>query len=246
MAFQGRSVLAIVPARGGSKGIPRKNLARVGDRSLIAHAAATACALEWIDARVLSTDDDEMAKEGERHGLDAPFRRPPEFANDTASAAAAWQHAWLASEEHYGRRFDVALWLQPTTPLRDPADVERTLATMLEGGFDSAATISEIPAHVRPERAMTLGGDGQLGFYVEAGRTHANRQTIPTTWFRNGICYAANRETVVGRGLTIAENAAGVPVEGEVISIDDPIELELANVVWRRLHAGEEEGPGSD
>ena len=75
MAFLGRSVLAVVPARGGSKGIVRKNLCVVGDRSLIGHAATTAVALEWIDARVISTDDDEMAEEGERFGLDAPF--PP-------------------------------------------------------------------------------------------------------------------------------------------------------------------------
>ena len=241
MAFLGRSVLAIVPARGGSKGILRKNLAVVGDRSLIAHAAATAAALDWIDARVCSTDDEEMAKEAESHGLAVPFRRPPELANDTASAADAWRHGWLASEEHFGQQFDVALWLQPTTPLRDPADVERTLKTMLEGGFESAATVSEIPAHVRPERAMTLGETRELGFYVEAGRDHANRQTIPATWFRNGICYAASRKTVVDEHQTIAERAAGVPVEGTVVSIDEDIELELCNVIWRREH-----GQGAD
>ena len=237
MAFQGRSVLAVVPARGGSKGILRKNLAVVGDRSLIAHAAATAVALDWVDARICSTDDDEMAKEAELHGLEAPFRRPAELASDTASAADAWRHAWLASEDHFGKTFDVALWLQPTTPLRDPADVERTLQTMLDGGFESAATVSEIPAHVRPERAMTLGESGDLGFYVEAGRSHANRQTIPATWFRNGICYAASRRTVVDDGQTIAERAAGVPVEGTVVSIDEDIELELANVIWKKQWA---------
>lgn len=241
MAFLGRSVLAIVPARGGSKGILRKNLAVVGDRSLIAHAAATAAALEWIDARICSTDDEEMAKEAESHGLVAPFRRPPELANDTASAADAWRHAWLASEAHFGQQFDVALWLQPTTPLRNPADVELTLATMLEGGFESAATVSEIPAHVRPERAMTLGETGELGFYVEVGRHHANRQTIPATWFRNGICYAASRKTVVDAHQTIAERAVGVPVEGTVISIDEDIDLELCNVIWQKEH-----GQGAD
>jgi CMP-N,N'-diacetyllegionaminic acid synthase len=233
MAFLGRSVLAVVPARGGSKGILRKNLAVVGDRSLIAHSAATAAALDWIDARVCSTDDDEMAKEAELHGLAAPFRRPEALANDTASAADAWRHAWLASEQHFGQQFDVALWLQPTTPLRDPADVERTLRTMIEGGFESAATISEIPAHVRPERAMTLGESGELGFYMEVGRHHANRQTIPATWFRNGVCYAASRKTVVDDHQTIAERAAGVIVEGTVVSIDEDIELQLANVIWR-------------
>ncbi|MCA9510397.1 MAG: acylneuraminate cytidylyltransferase family protein [Myxococcales bacterium] len=242
MAYRGRSVLAIVPARGGSKGIPRKNLAVVGDRSLIAHAAATIAALPWIDASAISTDDDAMAAEGERGGLAAPFRRPPELANDTASAADAWRHAWVASEAHFGRTFDVGLWLQPTTPLRDPRDVERTLAAMVEGGFGSAASVSEIPAHLRPERAMTLGPDGELGFYLPAGRGIANRQEIPATWYRNGVCYAATRETVVELGQTVALRAAGVPVAGTVVSIDEPFDLELCNLLWERARRAGEGG----
>lgn len=238
MAFRGRSVLAIVPARGGSKGIPRKNLARVGDRSLIAHAAATLAELAWIDARVISTDDDEMAAEGERAGLSAPFRRPADLASDTASAADAWRHAWLASEQAFERSFDTALWLQPTTPLRDARDVERTLEVMLDGDFGSAATVSEIPAHLRPERAMTLGPRGELDFYLAAGRGIANRQEIAATWYRNGVCYAALRKTVVDEGQTIAKRAAGVPVAGTVVSIDEPFDLELCNLLWQRARRG--------
>ena len=120
MAWQGRKVLAVVPARGGSKGIPRKNLCKVGGMSLIAHAARTARALDWIDRAVLSTDDEEMADEGRRHGLEVPFLRPAELASDTASGVDVWRHAWLESERHYGCRFDLSVLLQPTTPLRRP------------------------------------------------------------------------------------------------------------------------------
>ena len=234
MAFQGFSVLAVVPARAGSKGIARKNLARVGDRSLIAHCASTVAQLDWIDRAVISTDDEAMAVEGERYGLEAPFRRPAELASDDATAADAWRHAWLASEAAFGGRFELGLWLQPTTPLRDPADVERTLQTLVEGGFDSAATLSPIPAHLRPERAMTLGESGELGFYCKDGRAHANRQTIPETWYRNGVCYAAVRETVVERGNVIGEKPAGVALAAPVVSIDDPADLDLAQAQWKR------------
>ena len=84
---------------------------------------------------------------------------------------------------------------------------------------------------------MTLGEGGELGFYSEAGRGHANRQTIPTTWFPATACATRRRaRRVVDEGQTISEHAAGVPMTGDVISIDDPIELDLANLVWKRLH----------
>jgi len=222
--------LAVVPARAGSKGIARKNLEQVGGHSLIGHCARTIAGLSWIDQAVISTDDDEMAEEAERYGLAAPFRRPRELASDEARAEDAWGHAWRSSERFFGERFDVGLWLQPTTPLRAAADVERTVRTMIDGGFDSAASVSPIPAHLRPERAMTLSRAGVLDFYSEAGRGHANRQSIPVTWYRNGVCYAATRDTVVEHGRVIGDRSAGVPVEGVVVSIDEPFDLEMARV----------------
>ena len=234
MAFQGFRVLAVVPARGGSRGIARKNLAQVGDRSLIAHCGATIAELGFVDRAVISTDDAAMASEGERNGLAAPFLRPAALASDSASADAAWSHAWRASESAFGERYELGLWLQPTTPLRRAADVEATLRVLVDGGFDSAASVSEIPAHLRPERAMTLGASSELGFYSAAGPGHANRQTIPTSWYRNGVCYAARRETVVEQGRVIGEKPAGVPTPGPVISIDEPEDLELARWQWER------------
>lgn len=233
MAFQGLRVLAVVPARGGSKGIARKNLVRVGEHSLIGHCARTIGELNWVDRAVISSDDDAMVAEALRYGLEAPFRRPASLATDEASAEAAWQHAWRSCEEAFGERFDIGLWLQPTTPLRAAADVERTVQTMLDGGFDSAATISPIPAHLRPERAMTFSSAGTLGFFCEQGREHANRQSIPVSWYRNGVCYAALRQTVVERGCVIGEKSAGVPVDGAVVSIDDSVDLEFARAQWQ-------------
>ena len=101
MSWRNRSVLAVVPARGGSKGIPRKNLAQIGGKSLVAHAAGLVAELDWLDGAVLSTDDHEIAEEGVRHGLSVPFLRPPDLATDTARGVDTWRHAWLASEAFY-------------------------------------------------------------------------------------------------------------------------------------------------
>ena len=150
MTWNSLSVLAVVPARGGSKGVPDKNLRKVGGLSLIEHSARTAAALSWIDHTVLSTDDEKIAEEGRSCGLEVPFLRPAEFASDISPMVDAWSHAWLASEEHYGCRFDISLLLQPTTPLRHAEDVERTVRAMVEGGHRAAATVSRVPCHYAP------------------------------------------------------------------------------------------------
>jgi CMP-N,N'-diacetyllegionaminic acid synthase len=233
LAWEELSVLAVVPARGGSKGIPRKNLRQVGGRSLIAWAAETVAALPWLDAAVLSTDDEEMADEGRRVGLDVPFMRPDEFATDVASSVGMWQHAWRKSEEHYGRRFDLSVLLQPTTPLRDPQDVERCLRALVEGGHQAAATVSEVPGHFVYEKCLLADDSGVLRFAAGAAAA-SRRQDAPRYLHRNGLCYVLRREPLLERGLIVEEDCVGVEVEGFIVNIDDPFELELAEFMHAR------------
>jgi CMP-N-acetylneuraminic acid synthetase len=193
MAWEGRTVLAVVPARGGSKGVPRKNIAAIGGRSLIARAADVIEALPWIDAALITTDDPDFADEARRHGLDAPFLRPPELATDTAGAVDVWIHAWLAAEARQGRRFDASLYLQPTSPFRTPAQVEATLSAMMAGGRAAACTVSRVPGHYTPQKILLRDDAGGLSYFAVDGAQHKNRQSIPAYWYRNGYCYAALR-----------------------------------------------------
>lgn len=233
MTWQGLNVLAVIPARGGSKGIPRKNLRQVGGLSLVGRAARVVAGLPWVDQAVLSTDDPQIAEEGRRHGLDVPFLRPAELASDTATGASAWRHAWLASEEHYGRRFELSVLLQPTSPLRRPEEVERTLAAMVEGGHQAATTISKVPGHFAPQKLLTLDESGRVAFYHPEGSRHSNRQSIPDHYYRNGLCYAVRRETLVDRGLIVEEDCLGVVIEHYVANIDEPVELVIAECLLR-------------
>ncbi len=234
MAYSGQSVLAVVPARGGSKSIPRKNLATVGGVSLVGRAGALASSLAWIDEAVISTDDDEILAEAIAHGLDAPFVRPPELASDTAKSVDMWRHAWLASEAHYGRRFDISILLEPTSPLRTAADMERTVATVVDGHHAAAATVSPTPAHFTPHKTLTVDGQGCVGFYLEGGQRFALRQSIPRYYHRNGLCYAARRATLVDHGTILDVDCAAVIIERPLVNIDEPFELELANFLLQR------------
>lgn len=233
MAMEGVSILAVVPARGGSKGIPRKNLRHVCGLSLVGHAARVVAALDWIDLAILSTDDDEIAVEAERHGLAVPFRRPAELSHDTATSVDMWRHAWLSAEAHAGRRFDVSVLLEPTSPLRRPEDVERTVRTLLDSGHAAAATLSRNAAHYTPEKTLILD-DRQIVAPYLAGKAVTIRQFIPPYYHRNGICYATRRETLVDRGQIIEHDCAAVVIDREVVNIDTPFELDLAEWMMTR------------
>jgi CMP-N-acetylneuraminic acid synthetase len=228
------TVLAVVPARGGSKGLPGKNLRQVGGVSLVGRAARLAASLGWIDRAVLSTDDAAIAAEGLRHGIAVPFMRPPELASDTAASADMWRHAWLAAEAHYAMRFDVSLLLEPTSPLRGGADLAATMTALVDGGHRTAATVSPTPAHFTPHKTLTVDAANRLGFYRADGAAYATRQRIPAYFHRNGLCYAATRAALVDAGEIIGDDCAAVVIERPVVNIDDAFELELAEWLLER------------
>ena len=232
MSYKGFKVLAVIPARGGSKGIPHKNLCRIAGTSLVGHAAETARSLDWIDRTIVSTDDEKIAAEGRKYGVAVPFLRPPELASDTARSSDMWQHAWLESEAHFGEQFDISVLLEPTSPLRGPEDIKRTVDTLLDGDCYAAATVSRAPAHFTPHKCLTIDVGGIIGFYHARGRQYSIRQKIPDYYFRNGICYALKRNTLLEKGIIIEENCKAVVIERPVVNIDDMHELEYAEFLF--------------
>jgi CMP-N-acetylneuraminic acid synthetase len=235
MAYRGQTLLALVPARGGSKGIPKKNLRHIGGVSLVGRAGDLLRDMDFVDARVLSTDDSEIAREGKAHGLDVPFMRPADIASDTANSIDVWRHAWLASEAHYGKRFDVSILLEPTSPLRRAQDVTAALDRLLDGNHRTAVTVSRAPAHFTPHKCLTVA-DGRIGFYYSEGAKHSIRQTIPAYYFRNGICYAVRRQAIVEEGAIFGDACAAVVIDRPIVNIDEPLDLELAEFLLERGH----------
>lgn len=231
-------VLAVVPARGGSRGIPRKNLAVVGGASLIARAARVALAAPSVTHAVLSTDDEEMAEEGRRAGLAVPFLRPAELAGDLATGVDAWRHAWLASEEALGLRFERSVLLEPSSPLRRVEDVEGTLAALASGPHRAAATVSRTPAHFTPHKTLVVDAAGHLAPLLDPASSPSLRQLIPPQYHRNGLCYAALRSTVVDERTTVERDCLAVLVDRPVVNVDEPFDLELAEWLAEREDRG--------
>lgn len=230
MSYQGYIVLAVVPARGGSKGIPRKNLCKVGGISLVGRAVQIAKSVSWIDQVVLSTDDEEIAEEGRKHGASVPFMRPDELSGDMSTSIDMWQHAWLTSEEFFEQRFDISILLEPTSPLRTAEDIEQTVKKLIETNAKAAATVSPTPAHFTPHKTLTVE-DGKIGYYLSSEAKHSIRQTIPQYYHRNGLCYAVKRSTLIDEGVILDDQCSAVIVDRPVVNIDEPIELEIAELL---------------
>lgn len=226
--FENYKILAVVPARGGSKGIPRKNLQKVGGLSLIARAAEIIKSINIIDKAIISTDDLEIAEEAFKNGLEVPFIRPQHLSNDTALSVDVWQHAWLFAEDFYNTVFDISILLEPTSPLRRVEDIYLTLDKITIEGYSAAATISKTPGHYTPHKTLKLEEDGTIGFYLNDGNKFSIRQKIPQYYHRNGVCYAATRNHLLEKKMIIDKNAAAVILDRPLINIDEPIDLELA------------------
>ena len=225
--------VAVVPARGGSKGIPRKSIAQVAGRPLLAWTAEAALATPGLDRVLLSTDDDEIAGVGESLGLAVPFRRPAELASDDAPMTAVTAHAlaWCMAQ---GIDVDVVVLLQPTSPLRRAEHITGALDLLASSDAESVVSVVEVPHQYNPVSVLRRDGAGLLERWDATGPLVTRRQDKPSVYARNGPAIVANRAAVVARG-----DAYGDPLAGYLMSandsfdIDEPDDLFLVDLLLR-------------
>lgn len=221
-------VLAIIPARGGSKGLPGKNMMTIGGQSLVARAVSCANEAGVFDDIVISTDDPALAAEGERAGARVPFLRPAVLAGDTSNIRDAVMHLLGHLDDN---RFDIVALLEPTSPARTPDIVQRTVRACAEASADAAFTVSEVPLKHHPLKQFHIDGEGRAAFAHPDGASIINRQQLKPTYIRNGMCYAVRASSLAaGHGLT-GSAATLIPIEGPVINIDDQADFDLARQV---------------
>jgi len=222
--------LAVVPARGGSRRVPRKNLAELGGKTLVRRALETALAAGCFDAVTLSTEDAEIAAEAD--GLDViVLDRPPELATDDALAYDVVRHALEVLEQ--GRRFDVAAVVQATSPFTSPADVAGAVAMLARTGAASVVSVVKVEAGLHPLKLKLLEGDRLVPYLAEDGL--APSQLLPELWMRNGSVYVSRRD-VLDHGRLIDERdvrAFVMPAERS-LDIDTPRDLAFARFLFER------------
>jgi len=224
------SILAVVPARSGSKGICNKNMRTLNGISLIGRAASILLSDEcrWIDNTIISTDSETYADEARRNGLEAPFLRPSKLSGDSAGAIETMIHALEAAEKHYSRRYDIILIVEPTCPLRQAVDICKAADLLIESCADSVVTVSKADTKFHPHKMLRLT-ESQLEFYDPAGALVTARQSLENLYYRNGACYALTRACLLDRRSFFTENTRGLLIERDLVNIDEPIDLEFAH-----------------
>lgn len=225
-------VLAVIGARGGSKGVPGKNLRRLGHRPLIGHMIAAACAARRIGRVVVSTEDAEIARIAREHGAETPFVRPPELAGDLVPLVAVTKHSMEAMDA-LGYRADIIVQLAPTCPFVRPETIDRAVDLVSQEGVDSAVTLKRIE-HEHPYRAKVLAPDGTFTAFlkdVDVERFQS-RQELPQLYCTSGAVYARRRlllERWSGRDFAFGRVSKGVVLdEVEAVNIDRPIDFLFA------------------
>ncbi len=234
-------VLALIPARGGSKGIPRKNLLPLAGKPLIAHTIARAKACSTITRVLVSTDDTEIAEVSRRHGAEVPFMRPPEFAGDLSTDFEVFRHAlaWLAEKEGYRPRLIVHL--RPTGPVRRVELIDEAVTLMLAHP-EATALRGVAPAQQTPYKMWRREGaflrplltlDGVAEPYNQP------RQGLPQVYWQNGYVDIVRPDVVLEQGRMCGDRVLSFVVDEPVLEIDYPEAVPQVEAALRLLERGE-------
>ncbi len=230
------NVLAVIPARGGSKSIPRKNLAEVGGRPLISYVIEAARNAGRVDRVVVSTEDDEIARVARDWGAEVPFRRPDELATDDVSIIPVVRHA-MQEMDQIGFCSDAVISLQPTSPFLEGEDIDRTVLKLEETRADSVVSVQPI-AHEHPFWVKGLEGDRVVPFNEYTNESYLQRQDLPPAYIFDGGIFARTRSLLEGwsgRDFCLGPDVRAIVLGGwKSVHVDDELHLELVRVMMKR------------
>jgi CMP-N,N'-diacetyllegionaminic acid synthase len=192
-----KEILALIPARGGSKGLPGKNIRLLDNKPLIAHSIEEALKSKYITRVVVATDSHEIAEVARKYGAETPFVRPPEVSGDRSHAFEIYKYSaqWLLENEGY--KSDIQCNMLGTTPLRNSEDIDRCMELMIQSECDWCFTVNEMEHH--PYRAMKILDDTKMKAWFNIARESlwANRQELPYAVRFNGGVMAGKTEHIL-------------------------------------------------
>jgi CMP-N-acetylneuraminic acid synthetase len=227
-------VLGIVTARGGSKGIPRKNIIPLRGKPLLAYTAEAALASRRLSRTVLSTDDEEIARVGREWGLETPLLRPPELARDDTPTLPVLQHMVRALEAA-GDCFDAVLTLQPTNPLRRPSDIDGAIELIENTGADSVISFVDV-GEKHPARMKYIDEENRVITPEFAEKFEGQpRQQLSKVYLREGSIYLTRRDVLMKQNSLMGRDCrAWIVSEHRACNVDTAFDLFLVEQILSR------------
>jgi len=225
------TILAVIPARGGSKSVPRKNIAPIAGRPLIAYTIDAALKVPALTDLVVSTDDEEIAQVARGLGAQVPFLRPAALATDQAQSAPVLKHALLAMEQARGVRYDAVLMLQPTTPLRRAAHIEEAIRLFDSEPCDTVVSVVSVGGH-HPFRMKRMVGSTLINYIDQGFEDMRPRQVLPPVYIRNGAVYLTRRSVVAEHDAIVGPRCLGFEMsDADSVNIDTRLDFLMAQIL---------------
>lgn len=230
-------VLGVVPARGGSKGIPRKNIRLLAGKPLLAYTAEAALRARRLARVILSTDDSEIAAVGRQCGLAVPFLRPVQLAEDATPTLDVLLHAVSALEQD-GERYEAICLLQPTNPLRTAEHIDACIDRLGQTGADSVMTILPVPVEYNPHWVYFEDKQGFLRLSTGAPAPIPRRQELPAACHREGSVYVVRRDVLMEERSLYGSQVAGYPMNPQwSVNLDSSEDWARAETLLALLRA---------
>ena len=228
--YKNKTILAIVPARGNSKGIKNKNLRKIKGLSLVEHAGNILKKVSWIDYSIISSDSDKIIKAAKKSNLECIFKRPKNISGDRISDHSVLIHALKAAENLKKKKIDIILLVQPTSPLRKVVHIKNVIKKIVDQKLDSVWTVSKADLKFHPLKQLILKKN-ILSHYNKKGKKIIARQQLTNTYYRNGVVYAVTRELILKNKNLISNKSTGYLINTPQISIDTVKDLKLASLL---------------
>ncbi len=227
-------VLGIIPARGGSKGVPRKNIKLLGNQPLISYTINQALNSKYLSKVIVSTDDEEISEVAKSFGAEVPFMRPKELANDTASSLSVVLHA-IEFLENIGENYDAVCLLQPTCPFREESLIDRAITEFSNKNSDALVSVLKVPHEYNPHWTFETDGNGLLKISTGEDEIIKRRQDLPNAFFRDGAIYITQvsvikSNSLYGNKLAFIENN---PMY--YVNIDTLEDWEKAELIYKKF-----------
>lgn len=230
-------VLGIIPARGGSKGVPRKNIKDLCGKPLLAYTVESALASGRLTRTILSTEDVEIAEIGKALGVDVPFMRPAELATDYAPTLEVVLHA-VNELEKQNQYFDAVCLLQPTNPLRRAEDIDKCIDLLESSGADSVISVLRVPDHYNPHWVYWQNDIGEMVLSTGESSPVPRRQDLPPAYHRDGSIYVTRRTVLDEYGNLYGAKLRGYELEHRSgINIDTHEDWTLAEELLAKQFA---------
>lgn len=227
------NILGVILARGGSKGVPRKNLKPLAGIPLLAYTILEAQGSARLSKLVVSSENDEILTLASRLGCET-IKRPDELATDQAASPPCVMHAIEYLQSHHGFDTDIAVLLQPTTPFRTSQTIDGCIDLLLEKDADSVVSVMKAPHFVNPHWVRKLDERGFLKPYLEE-KDFTRRQDLPQVYWRNGQVYAVKREVLFKTGDLYGDKSVPFVMNEEFhINIDAAIDFKFAEFLLQK------------